>query len=155
MEKRWQFWCPCRCPSAPENAWIRVKFDDAKFFEKTRNTDGTSWFLYGKWGIGKFLEKEWMERETGIEPATPSLGSMLILLKLFNINRSGVSIFNVSINSTWHMETRPANVTCGSNVLQCYLLSLDWQWNHFWILLSTHIVFKYVEVSFIRSFVSI
>ncbi len=38
-----------------------------------------------------------LERETGLEPATPSLGSMLILLKLFNKDGSGVSILNVLI----------------------------------------------------------
>ena len=59
----------------PENEWSRVKPDVAKFFENTRNADGNSRIYFGKWGIREFREKKRMERETGIEPATPSLGS--------------------------------------------------------------------------------
>ena len=101
-----------------------------------------------------------MERETGLEPATPSLGSMLILLNLFSI------MVMVSVFSTFQLNQPD---TWKSNLPKLHVIQMYWsvkRWpnlvnstisNHFLIilffkqetvLLGIFYFFQYIKICF-------
>ena len=63
-----------------------------------------------------------MERETGLEPATPSLGKCFNILKLFRIVVSVLVFSTDQSNQQRHMPVRLATDECRSNVLGCIRL---------------------------------